>query len=239
MKWIGTFLLTLCLVAAATAETEVRGSITGAIMLPQMELPHSNAWVISENSLHRKLGHEGTLEEIKPPMGFAVGYGILVGGYSRLDATVASMKSEYEVTYTGDYFGESFERSLKLNTHTVPLRIDYTLFTPGFWGDRIKPELGCGLIFLVTKYDTDQTIQIGAETYRGKAWVRGITVGPELRGGVEIMFTRNLAAEVYGTYFTAPMDLDRWYDYDDAEIGPTFEDFTGWAIWLGPRFYWP
>jgi hypothetical protein len=243
-KSLGMCFLTLCLVAVAAAQdTEVRGSITGGIMMPQMELPYSNAWVIEENEFHKKMGHVGELGEIKPEMGYFVGYGVSVGEYSRFDAAVGTTKGEYEAFYAGDFFGDHIERTLKLMTHTVMVRADYTLFTPGIWEDRIKPELGFGLIFFISKYNTDQTIFVKSETeedtYRGTAWARGITVGPELRGGVEVRFMRNIAAEITGTYFTAPMDLDRWYGYDEPEIGPTFEEYTGWAIWFGPRFYWP
>jgi hypothetical protein len=239
-KSLCAFVLALCLVASVTAEeTEVKGSITAGIMLPQMELPHSNAWVIELNAPHKKMGHEGELGEITPNMGFTIGYGVSFGEYSRFDATVGNMQSEYEAKFTGEVFGESFERTFMIRTHTVPIRFDYTMFTPGFWGDRIKPEFGFGLIFFIAKYQTDQEIRIADETSRGTAWARGVTVGPELRAGVEIAIFDGLAAEVYGTYFTTVMDLDRWYTYDFAETGPTIEEYTGWAIWLGPRFYLP
>ncbi len=241
-----SFLLTLCLVGVIAADgTEVRGSIAAGIVLPQMELPHSNAWRDVINGPMMKEGYDGELEEIAAGMGFTIGYGVSVGEYSRFDATVGSIKNEYEVTYIGEvevgYPPElvSYERIFKLSTHIVPVRFDYTLFTPGFFDDRIKPELGLGLIFFISKYNTEEKETKGDEVDRGTAWARGVTVGPELKGGAEISIFGNLAVEAYGTYFTTVIDLDRWYPYGDATRGPTFEEYTGWAIWVGPRFYWP
>jgi len=235
-----SFLLTLCVVGVVAADgTEVRGSIAAGIVLPQMELPHSNAWRDDVNGPMAKIGFDGELEEIAPGMGFTIGYGVSVGEYSRFDATVGSIKNEYEVKYTGEFFGESFERDFKLSTHIVPVRFDYTLFTPGFLDDRIKPEFGLGLIFFISKYNTEERIAFAGDIDRGTAWARGVTVGPELKGGAEIGIFGNLAVEAYGTYFTTVIDLDRWYTYGDATEGPTFEEYTGWAIWVGPRFYWP
>jgi hypothetical protein len=243
-KIVWTFLLTLCLVGVIAADgPEVKGSIAAGVMFPQMELPHSNAWRDDVNGLMMKLGFDGELEEITPGMGFTIGYGVSVGEYSRFDATVGNIKKEYEVTYIGEIGVPpetlSFERVFKLSTHIVPVRFDYTLFTPGFFNDRVKPELGLGLIFFISKYNTEEKVTFGGEVDRGTAWARGVTVGPELKGGAEIGVFGNLVVEAYGTYFTTVMDLDRWYTYGDATEGPTFEEYTGWAIWVGPRFYWP
>lgn len=237
-KILWSFLLTLCFVGLIAADdTEVRGSITAGIVLPQMELPHSNAWRDVINGPEMKLGLDGELEEIAPGMGFTIGYGVSVGEYSRFDATVGNIKNEYEVTYIGEVLGESYERNFKLSTNIVPVRFDYTLFTPGFFNDRIKPELGLGLIFFISKYNTEEKVTFGDEVFRGTAWARGVTVGPELKGGAEIGIFGPLAVEAYGTYFTTVIDLDRWYSYGDATRGPTFEEYTGWAIWVAPRLY--
>jgi opacity protein-like surface antigen len=226
--------------AAAYGQTEVKGSVFAGAMMPTMDLPHANAWAIDLNEPEMKMGHEGELGEIKPgKMNLAVGYGVSIGDHSRFDANVSSMKKDYSVTYTGEIGGESYERNVTLSTHIVPVTFDYTFITPGFFGDMVKPELGLGVMFFIAQYNTAQDITLAGQVMRGTAWARNITFGPEMKAGAEIAILDNLTIDAHGTYFTAPAWFDDWYFYDAAVAGPRLGEFTGWAIWLGPRYYFP
>ncbi|HUV86377.1 MAG TPA: hypothetical protein VMX79_04630 [bacterium] len=239
-KWT----VVICAVAglfAATAGTAgalfVEGSVTAGFVLPQMEMPRANAWVKTEDveGFEKYLGHDGEFGDITPGMGFGLGYGVTLGSYFRIDAFVANIRKEHEAIYTGP----QYKRTVKLTTHILPLRIGGTFLMPGFLDGRIKPEMGLGIVTFIVNYDTAQDATLlGLLTVDGTAWTREVCYGPELRLGAEFALFGPLAVEAYGTYWTGEATLANWAQYGEVPLrGPTSEDFTGWAIWVAPRFY--
>ncbi len=236
-KWLVLTLAFSSLALAAAGATDdafVRGSITGAFVYPQMKMPRADAWAKALDAVEEKIGHDGALEDVVPGMGFALGYGVTLGGVFRFDANVANIRTEHSVTYTGD----QYKRDLTLTTHILPVRLDGTFITPGFWDGRFRPEMGLGFVAFIVNYDTAQDISAFGVTTGGTAWTREVCYGPELKLGAEITIFDGFAIEAYGTYWTAEATLDEWRQYGDTpQKGPTSEDFTGWAIWVAPRLY--
>ncbi len=233
-KW----LLVICVVAAGAAygaeDSFVRGSISGALGIPRMEMPRADEWAKDMDGPERKVGHEGEMGEISPGMGFAIGYGVTLGNYFRFDANVANIRTEHDVTYSGD----QYKRDLKLTTHIVPIRLDGTFLAPGFWDGRFRPEMGLGFVAFITEYDTAQDITSFGVMASGTAWTRDVCYGPEIKVGAEFGIFNGLTVEGYLTYWTAEATLGNWAQHGDApQRGPLREDFTGWAIWVAPRFY--
>jgi len=234
-KW----LVIACVVAAAAAaygaeDSFVRGSISGAVVFPQMEMPRADAWAKDMDGPEEKIGHEGELGDLSPGMGFALGYGVTLGKYFRFDANVANIRTEHDAAYSGDQYA----RDLVLTTHIVPVRLGGTFLAPAFLGGRIVPEMGLGFVAFITDYYTSQDITFFGATTDGTAWTRDVCYGPEIKLGAEIGVFGNLAVEGYLTYWTAEATLANWEQYGESpQRGPQREDFTGWAIWLAPRFY--
>lgn len=235
-KW----LVVVCAVTAAVAaaygaeDSFVRGSISAAFVFPQMEMPRANAWATEMNEPEEKIGHDGELGEIAPGMGFAIGYGVSLGEYFRFDANVADMRTEHAVTYSGD----QYTRDLTLTTHIVPVRLDGTFLAPGFLNGRVKPEMGLGFVAFITEYYTEQDVSFFGLTTGGSAWTREVCYGPEIKVGAEVGLFDGLVVEGYLTYWTAEATFSNWVQYGESpQRGPQREDFTGWAIWVAPRFY--
>jgi hypothetical protein len=181
-----------------------------------------------------KIGHEGELGDLSPGMGFAIGYGVTLGNYFRFDANVANILTEHSVTYSGD----QYTRDLQLTTHIVPVRLGGTFLAPAFLDGRITPEMGLGFVTFITDYNTSQDITFFGATTDGTAWTRDVCYGPEIKLGAEVGIFGNLAVEGYLTYWTAEATLGNWDQYGESpQRGPQREDFTGWAIWVAPRFY--
>ncbi|NIT35728.1 MAG: hypothetical protein GTN49_04400 [candidate division Zixibacteria bacterium] len=239
-KWTAVIFAVAGLVAA-TAGTAgaafVKGSVTAGFVLPQMDMPRANAWVKTRDveGFEKRLGREGEFGDITPGMGFGVGYGVTLGDYFRIDAFVANMRKEHEVTYTAP----QYERTVRLTTHILPVRVGGTFLMPGLLGGRIKPEMGLGIVTFIVNYDTFEEFRlIGVPVTGGTAWTRDVCYGPELRLGAEFTVFGPLAVEAYGTYWTGEATLVNWAKYGEVPLtGPTSEDFTGWAIWFAPRFY--
>ena len=235
---MGKWLLVVCVFGAAVAygaaDSFVRGSISGALVLPQMNMPRANEWAKDMNGPEEKVDHDGEMGDISPGMGFAIGYGVTLGNVFRFDANVANIRSEHDVTYTGD----QYTRELKLTTHIVPVRLGGTFLAPGFFGGRVVPEMGLGFVAFITNYDTDQNISVFGSTSDGTAWARDVCYGPEIKVGAEFGIIDGLTVEGYLTYWTAEGSLTNWAQYGESpQRGPLREDFTGWAIWVAPRFY--
>jgi hypothetical protein len=236
---MGKWLIAACILAAAAAAygaegSFLRGSISGAVVFPQMEMPRADAWAKEIDGPEEKIGHDGELGDLSPGMGFAVGYGLTLGGYFRFDAAVANIRTEHSVTYTGD----QYTRDLTLTTHIVPLRLDGTFLAPAFLDDRVTPEMGLGFVAFITDYYTSQDITFFGATTGGTAWTREVCYGPEIKLGAEVAIFGNLALEGYLTYWTAEATLGNWNQYGETpQRGPQREDFTGWAIWVAPRLY--
>jgi len=230
-------ILAAALAAAAAGAAEdsfVKGSISGALVLPQMEMPRANAWATEVNEPEGKIGHDGELGEITPGSGLGVGYGVTLGDYFRFDANVATIRTEHDVTFSGD----QYNRELNLTTHIVPVRLSGTFLAPGFLDGRVKPEMGLGFVAFITEYYTEQDISFFGLTTGGTAWVRDVCYGPEIKFGAEVGLFGGLAVEGYLTYWTAEATLSNWVQYGETpQRGPLSEDFTGWAIWVAPRFY--
>ncbi len=223
-------------IAGAADDSFVKGSITAAFALPQMEMPRANAWVNegSVEGIEKKMGHDGEFGEIALGMGLGLGYGVSLGEYFRIDAFVANFRKENTVTYTGD----QYSRDVTLTTHIIPVRLGGTFLTTGLIGGRLKPEMGLGVVTFIANYDTAQDITVFGVTSGGTAWTREVCYGPELKLGAEFTLFDGLALEGYGTYWTAEATLANWTQYGSAPLrGPLREDFTGWAIWVAPRFY--
>jgi hypothetical protein len=235
---MGKWMVVVCVVAAAAAygaeDSFVRGSISGAVVFPQMGMPRADEWAKDMDGPEAKVGHEGELGDLSPGMGFAIGYGVTLGNWFRFDANVANIRTEHQVTYTGD----QYTRDLKLTTHILPVRFDGTFLAPGFWDGRFRPEMGLGFVVFIANYDTAQDISFFGTTTGGTAWTRDVCYGPELKLGAEFVIFDGFAVEGYGTYWTAEATLANWAQYGETpQRGPQREDFTGWAIWVAPRFY--
>jgi hypothetical protein len=230
--------MVIFVVAAAAVygaeDSFVRGSISGAVAFPQLEMPRADAWATEMDLPMEKVGYDGELGDIALGLGYGIGYGVTLGNVFRFDANVATFRAEHNVTYTGD----QYTRDLTLNTHLVPIRLDGTFLAPAFLGGRITPEMGLGFVAFIMEYDTAQDITAFGATARGTAWTREVCYGPEVKAGAEVGLFGGLAVEGYVTYWTAEATLATWNQYGDApERGPLREDLTGWAVWVAPRFY--
>lgn len=236
---MGKWLVVVCVLAAAAAafgaeDSFFRGSISGAVVFPQMEMPRADAWAKDMDAPEEKIGHEGELGDISPGMGFGLGYGLTMGDYFRFDANVVNIRTEHSVTYTGD----QYTRDLTLTTHIVPVRLGGTFLAPAFLDGRVTPEMGLGFVAFITDYYTSHDITFFGATTGGTAWTREVCYGPEIKLGAELGIFGNLALEGYLTYWTAEATLGNWAQYGETpQRGPQREDFTGWAVWVAPRFY--
>jgi hypothetical protein len=225
--------VTLLLAGAAYGEF-VKGSISAAVAFPQMQMPRADAWAKEINAPEEKAGHDGEMGDIGQSMGFAIGYGVTLGGHFRVDANVANFRTENDATFTGD----QYERNLKFTTHIVPIRLGGSFIAPGFWGGRFRPEMGMGFVAFIVKYDTVQDYTIAGSTAEGNTWTREVCYGPEAKIGAEVDLFGPLAVEGYITYWTAEATLANWHQFGEVpERGPTREDLTGWAVWFAPRIY--
>jgi hypothetical protein len=199
-----------------------------------MEMPRADAWAKDMDGLDEKLDHDGEMGDVSPGPGFAIGYGVTLGSYFRFDANVANIRTEHDVTYSGD----QYSRDLMLTTHIVPVRLDGTFLAPALLGGRVVPEMGLGFVAFIANYDTSQDISFFGATTAGTAWTRDVCYGPEIKLGAEVGIVGGLAVEGYLTYWTADATLANWEEYGESpQRGPLREDFTGWAIWIAPRFY--
>jgi hypothetical protein len=199
-----------------------------------MEMPRADEWAKGVDGPEAKVGNDGELGDLKPGMGFAIGYGVTLGEVFRFDANIANIRTEHTATFTGD----QYNRDVMLTTHLVPVRLGGTFLAPGFLDGRVKPEMGVGFVAFITKYYTNQEISFFGTTMDGQAWTRDVCYGPEVKLGAEIQIVGPLAVEGYLTYWTAEATLGNWVQTGDAPLrGPAREDFTGWAIWIAPRFY--
>jgi hypothetical protein len=235
---MGKWLVAVCVVAAAAAyaaeDSFIRGSVSAAVVFPQMEMPRADAWAKDMDGPEVKIGHEGELGDLSPGMGFAIGYGVTLGKYFRFDANVANILTEHSVTYSGD----QYTRDLQLTTHIVPIRLGGTFLAPAYLDGRVTPEMGLGFVAFIADYNTSQDITFFGATTDGTAWTRDVCYGPEIKLGAEVGIFGNLAVEGYLTYWTAEATLGNWDQYGETpQRGPQREDFTGWAIWVAPRFY--
>jgi len=199
-----------------------------------MEMPRGDDWAKEIDGPEAKVNHTGELGDLSAGMGFAVGYGVTLGDVFRLDANIANIRTEHSATYTGD----QYTRDVMLTTHLVPVRLGGTFLAPGFWEGRLKPTMGMGFVAFITKYYTDQEITAFGATANGQAWTREVCYGPEVKLGAEIIVVDGLAVEGYLSYWTAEATLANWVLTGDAPLrGPVREEFTGWAVWIAPRFY--
>ena len=243
------FMLALGLALAATAwgaaDSFVRGSVVLDFVLPQMEMPRANDWAKNIDFTELVAHHEGELGTIKPGFGYGLGYGVSLGPYFRFDASVSTIKSEHKATFTGvdPDTNVQYNRGLTFTTHIVPMRFDGTFVAPGFFNDRFKPEFGLGVVTYIVRYNTDQTRTTTppgepADVRTGQAWARDVCFGPEAKAGLGITLFDGFTVEAALTYSTAEATFDQWTRYSDIPLnGPGSEDFTGWAVWVGPRYY--
>jgi hypothetical protein len=229
-----TVLGVVLLFASAAHGTFVRGSLSGAFCLPQMEMPRADAWAKEIDAPEEKIGHDGELGDIGQGLGFAIGYGVTLGGHFRFDANIANFRTENDASFTGD----EYDRNLRLTTHIVPVRLGGSFLAPGVLGGRLRAQMGLGFVAFILKYDTYQEITVMGTTVEGHAWTREVCYGPEVRLGAEYEVYGPFAVEGYLTYWTAEATLNNWHQFGDApERGPTREDLTGWAVWFAPRLY--
>jgi len=231
--------------AAGTAAAFVKGSIAASFVLPQMEMPYGDSWAKVMDFNEKEDKHNGELGDIAPGWGYAVGYGVSLGEYFRFDAAGTNIRKEHAVTYTytEPETNIGYAREVVLTSHLLPIFLYGSFVAPGLFGDKLKPEFGLGVATFIANYDTFQrtTITVPGEdpvVTEGHAWARDVAYGPALRAGVAFMIMDNFAVEGGGSYYSAEASFPTWTRYGDTPLtGPAREDFTGWALWLGPRYY--
>jgi len=247
MRKAFTLAMGLALAAAAwgAADSFVRGSVVLNFVMPQMEMPRADNWAKNIDFGEKVAGHTGELGDLGAGWGYGLGYGVSLGQYFRFDGGVSSIRKENKVTYVGmdPDTNVGYNRELNFTTHIVPVRFDGTFVAPGFLNDRFKPEFGLGVVTYIVDYNTDQTITLmppgePADVTNGQAWARDVCFGPEAKAGLGITLLDSLVLDLAATYFTGEITFDGWTRYGDSPInGPDREDLTGWAVWVGPRYY--
>lgn len=239
------FVLTLAAATIAAAAGFVRASVGASFVLPQMEMPYADTWARLIDFGEKEDKHAGELGDIAPGWGYAFGYGVSLGEYFRFDAAGANVRTEHKVTYTytEPETNIGYTRDVNLTTHIVPIFLTGSFVAPGLFGDRLKPEFGLGVAAFIADYNTYQktTITVPGEDpviTEGFAWARDVAYGPVTRAGVSFALMDNLAVEGAGTYYAGEASFPSWTRHGDTPLnGPAREDFTGWAIYVGPRYY--
>ncbi len=239
--------LTLAVLAAPAlgAESFVRGSVAASFFLPQMEMPRADDWAKAQDFGELEDHNTGELGDINAGWGVNLGYGVSLGPYFRFDAAVANVRKEHKVTYTGTdtNTGTIYNRDLILTTHILPVTLTGVFIAPGLFGDKLKPEFGLGVVTFIANYDTYQKIDVTVQgnptvASEGNAWARDVAYGPEVRAGAGFEVFEGFVVEGAFSYYTAEASFRDWTRFGDAPIaGPAGEDLTGWAIVLGPRYY--